>query len=104
MQPRLINTSSIYSNLPGAVHAIRFGDTIYTSAILPKDSAGHVAGKNDVTAQAESMFANLRAVLASGGARLDQIARVNCYVDPAACAHLERVYEVRDKFLKRGAQ
>jgi enamine deaminase RidA (YjgF/YER057c/UK114 family) len=104
MESIRVNAPAIYPNPPGSAHAVRFGDTVYTSAILARDQGGGMIGKNDVAAQSESMFDNLRAVLASAGASMDDVARVNCYVDPAACGHLARVYEIRDRYLTRGAQ
>jgi enamine deaminase RidA (YjgF/YER057c/UK114 family) len=104
MEPIRVNAPSIYSNPPGAAHAVRFDDTVYTGAILPKDQAGKVVGKHDVVAQAKSIFDNLGAVLASAGANMGEVARVNCYIDPIACRDLERAYAIRDQYLERGAQ
>jgi enamine deaminase RidA (YjgF/YER057c/UK114 family) len=101
VRQQLVNASSIYASTPGAAHAVRFGDTVYTSAILPKNAAGRIVDRGDVIAQAETMFANLRAVLGSAGVRMEDVARVNLYLDPGACHSLGRVYEIRDRFLRR---
>jgi len=103
MRSTYIAPSSVYPSRPGALHAVRFGSTIYTGAIFAKDASGALVGPGDVVAQAALVFQNLAAVLDAAGARLDQIARMNWYIDPAACRHLERVYEIRDRSLQRGA-
>jgi enamine deaminase RidA (YjgF/YER057c/UK114 family) len=103
VRQKLVNASSIYPSPSGAAHAVRFDDTVYTSLILPKNAEGRVIDHGDVIAQAEMMFGNLRAVLESAGARIEDVARVNLYLDPGACHYLGRVYEVRDRFLKRDA-
>jgi 2-iminobutanoate/2-iminopropanoate deaminase len=67
-------------NVPGASHkapipaAARVGNILCTSAVSGKDP---VSGElpPDIDAQARNTFANLRAVLAAGGASLDNVVK-----------------------------
>lgn len=61
----------------------RVGDTLYSSGIPGVDPAsGQLAA--GAAAQARHAFANLRALLAAGGATLDDVVRVTVYLKEAA--------------------
>ncbi len=55
---------------------VRVGDTIYTAGMVPFDADGNVVGPGDVAAQSRAVFANLRAVLAEGGATMDDVVKI----------------------------
>lgn len=99
-----IQASSIYSNSTGIPHALRSDRTVYTGGILPKNKLGVVVEPKDVAAQARQAFENLSSVLATAGVRMEDVAKLNCYVQPDACRRLGRIFEVRDRFLQRGEQ
>jgi 2-iminobutanoate/2-iminopropanoate deaminase len=59
--------------------AIRAGDLVFVSGQVPRNPAtGQIAG--DITAQTKQVLENLRAVLATAGARLDDVVSVNAYL------------------------
>ena len=99
-----IYASDIYSNSTAVPHAIRVDRTVYTGGILPKTRSGVVGAVHDVGRQARLAFENLNSVLAAAGARMGDIAKLNCYIQPDACRDLDKVYEVRDEFMLRGEQ
>ena len=87
------------ANAPKAVghypHARRVGTLLFLSGIGPRDPAtdaivgneyfadGRVR-KHDIEAQAHAVFANVRAVLASSGARWEDLADVTVYLTDMA--------------------
>ena len=87
------------ANAPEAVghypHARRVGNLLFLSGIGPRDAAtdaivgneyfvdGRVR-KYDIEAQARAVFANVRAVLASSGARWEDLADVTVYLTDMA--------------------
>ena len=87
------------ANAPKAVghypHARRVGNLLFLSGIGPRDPAtdaivgneyfadGRVR-KYDIEAQARAVFANVRAVLASSGARWEDLADVTVYLTDMA--------------------
>jgi 3-hydroxyisobutyrate dehydrogenase len=79
-------------------HAIRCGDTVYTSGQVALDADGDVVGVGDMAAQAAQVFRNLDLVLASAGARRDQIVKMNVFVtdmsERAAVSKARREYVV----------
>ncbi|MCL1633407.1 RidA family protein [Luteimonas sp. SX5] len=66
----------------GYSHAVEAtgGRTIYVSGQLPLDKDGRLVGSGDFAAQAEQVFANLKAALAAAGASFDDVVRLNMYV------------------------
>ena len=65
---------------PGMSQGVRIGNTIQVSGQVALDSSGEVVGIGDAAAQAEQAFANLAAVLAVGGADLDDVVKLVCYL------------------------
>jgi 3-hydroxyisobutyrate dehydrogenase len=61
-------------------HAIRCGDTVYTSGQVAMDADGNVVGVGDIAAQVKQVFKNLDLVLESAGARRDQIVKMNVFL------------------------
>jgi enamine deaminase RidA (YjgF/YER057c/UK114 family) len=80
------------------VEATGPGRTIYIAGQLGMTPAGQFAGGDgDFRAQATQCFKNLKAALASAGARFEHVVKItNFFVD---MAHLPVFFEVRDKFV-----
>ena len=53
--------------------AVQVGDTVYVSGQGPLDPEGNIVGTDDMAAQSRQVFANLRTVLASAGATIDDV-------------------------------
>jgi reactive intermediate/imine deaminase len=60
--------------------AVRVGDLLFVSGVVPVDGAGNLVGGDDVVAQARQVFANLGAVLAAGGAGFADVAKVTVFL------------------------
>ena len=77
-------------------HAIVADKTVYVAAQLPLDTAGQLVGKDNVDAQADQVFTNLRLVLDAAGAGLNDVVRLTTYLK-SLDDRLE-VMEVRNRF------
>ena len=60
--------------------AVRAGDMLFVSGIVPVDAEGALVGGSDVVAQAEQVFALLGRVLAAAGAAPGDVVKVTLYL------------------------
>lgn len=60
--------------------AVRAGDLLFVSGIVPVDAEGALVGGSDVVAQAEQVFALLGRVLAAAGAAPGDVVKVTLYL------------------------
>lgn len=60
-------------------HAIRNGNIIHIAGQVAHDLRGNLVGKGDIAAQAEQVFANLKAVVEAAGGTLANIAKITVY-------------------------
>jgi enamine deaminase RidA (YjgF/YER057c/UK114 family) len=82
------------------VEVVSPGRTIYISGQLGSDRDGKLAG-GDFRAQAEQVYRNLQAALASVGASFADVVKLNSYL--AQIAHLPILREVRARYLDPAA-
>jgi 2-iminobutanoate/2-iminopropanoate deaminase len=76
--------------------AVRAGDALYLSGIVPVDASGTVVGGDDVVAQTREVFAIMRRVLDAAGARPSDVVKVTVFlldIDDRA-----RINPVRQEF------
>ena len=64
--------------------AVRAGDLLFVSGVVPVDRDGGLVGSGDVVAQTRQVFANLAAVLAAAGATFADVVKVNVYLTDIA--------------------
>lgn len=69
----------------GYAHAIQIDKTLYISGQIPLDVDMNVVGKNDMAAQTEQVYGNLKRVLEDAGGSMKNIVMLNIY-----CTDLER--------------
>ena len=60
--------------------AVRAGDLLFVSGIVPVDAAGQLVGEEDVVAQATQVFESLRLVLAAVGASPADVVKVTVFL------------------------
>ena len=60
--------------------AVRAGDLLFVSGIVPVNSNGGLVGGDDVAAQAEAVFATLARVLAEAGASAEDVVKVTVFL------------------------
>ena len=63
----------------GYSHALRVDNTIYISGQIPLDRDMQVVGKNNMAAQTEQVYGNLKAVLEEAGGTMEDIVMLNIY-------------------------
>jgi 2-iminobutanoate/2-iminopropanoate deaminase len=64
--------------------AVRAGELLFVSGVVPIDGEGVLVGGDDVVAQARQVLANLGAVLAAAGATFTDVVKVTVYLTDIA--------------------
>ena len=60
--------------------AVRAGDLLFVSGIVPVDEEGLLVGGDDVVEQARAVFEAMRVVLAAAGARPQDVVKVTVFL------------------------
>jgi 2-iminobutanoate/2-iminopropanoate deaminase len=60
--------------------AVRAGDLLFVSGVVPVDADGRLVGGDDVVAQAQAVFENIRRVLAAAGAGPEDVVKVTVFL------------------------
>jgi 2-iminobutanoate/2-iminopropanoate deaminase len=60
--------------------AVRAGDLLFVSGIVPVDGDGRLVGGDDVVEQARRVFETMRTVLAAGGCGFDDVVKVMVFL------------------------
>ena len=73
--------------------AVKTGEFVFTSGVIPLDPvSGEIVG-TDITAQTERVMASLKAVLEAAGSSLDNVVKTTCFLqDLADFAAFNAVY------------
>jgi 2-iminobutanoate/2-iminopropanoate deaminase len=79
----------------GYAHAIQIDKTIYISGQIPLDQEMNVIGKNDIAAQTELVYENLKKVIEDAGGTMKNIVMLNIY-----CTDLE-AYDKETRHLRK---
>jgi enamine deaminase RidA (YjgF/YER057c/UK114 family) len=77
-----LNPDGSHKNPAYSQVVVATGDvqTVYVGGQSAVDTAGNVAGRDDIKVQAEQIFVNLETALAAAGARLDHVVKWKIYV------------------------
>lgn len=59
---------------------VQVGDTVYVSGQVGFDTEGNIVGGNDMKAQAQQTFENVRAVLAEAGATMEDVVKILAFI------------------------
>jgi reactive intermediate/imine deaminase len=60
--------------------AVRAGDLLFVSGVVPVDGEGRLVGEDDVVEQARQVFRNMGAVLAAGGGSFADVVKVTIFL------------------------
>jgi 2-iminobutanoate/2-iminopropanoate deaminase len=60
--------------------AVRAGDLLFLSGVVPVDADGRLVGGDDVVAQARQVFANIEHVLRAAGATFGDVIKVTIFL------------------------
>ena len=72
------------------------GALVFVSGLLSKNERGELIGEGDVAAQTECVLQNMQTALASAGASLADIVRVDVYVRDIS--QFDKIHAVRRRF------
>ncbi len=79
---------------------IKNGRLVYIAGQVPFDKSGNLVGKDDVVAQAEQVFRNIKAAIEAAGGSFSDVVKFNYFcaevVDPS---QTPQVLKVRDRFV-----
>ena len=79
--------------------AVPAGRMVFASGQVARDVDGSLVGPGDIRAQTRKTLENLQAVLAEGGATMDDVVKVTVFV-PSLSEHFAAIHEVRREFFK----
>jgi reactive intermediate/imine deaminase len=94
--PPALSTPTGYTHV---VEATGPGRTIYISGQIALDKSGNLVGGADMKAQAEQVFKNLEAALASAGATFDDVVKMNTYTTDMS--QVQAIRDVRSRYFAR---
>lgn len=60
--------------------AVRAGDLLFVSGVVPVDSGGNLVGGDDVVVQTRQVFENVRLVLEAAGAGFENVVKVTIFL------------------------
>ena len=72
---------------------------VFASGQVARDVDGSLVGLGDIRAQTRKTLENLQAVLAEGGATMDDVVKVTVFVTSLS-EHFADIHEVRKEFFK----
>jgi len=75
--PPTLSTPTGYTHVVEVSGAVK---TVYIAGQIALDKDGKVVGEGDMKAQAEQVFKNLEAALATAGAKFTDVVKMNTYV------------------------
>ena len=84
MNRTIISTNDAPAAVGPYSQAVRHGDTVYLSGQIPLDPATMKLIEGDISAQADRVFRNLRAVCQAAGSDLGGIVKLNLYLTDMA--------------------
>lgn len=80
----------------GYSHATRVGNLLFVAGQIARDKHGNLVGKGEIQAQAEQVFANIRAILADAGCGMEDIVKLTTYTVDAR--YRSAIAEVRARY------
>lgn len=95
---QFVNPSTI-SQPVGYSHLVEVSNAkmIYISGQVALDQNGNLVGKGDMRAQAQQVFANLKAALEEVGADFNNVVKLNFYL--LDISQVQAIREVRDQYV-----
>lgn len=75
------------------------GQMIFVSGQVARNAAGETVGKGDIRAQTRQALGNIKTVLETAGATMDDIVKVTVFVTDVS--HLAAIHEVRAEYFRR---
>lgn len=93
LNPPTLAPPAGYSHVAVVTH----GRLVFISGQVPVDRSGHLVGPNDLAAQAQQVFTNLKAALEAAGTDFAHVVKLTFYLTDAS--QIAAVRAVRDRFV-----
>lgn len=101
MPKEIINPADV-SMPTGYSHAVKkSGTPVFISGQVALDGEGHLVGENDIAAQAEQVYRNLRAVVQACGGSLDDVVKITVFTTDLS--YRSAIGAARGRFFTEGA-
>ena len=94
--PKLSRPSGILS--PGV--KVPAGNLVFVSGQVARNAQGETVGNGDIKAQTRQVLENIKSVLESAGATLDDVVKVGIFVTNLE-EHRAQIHEVRAEYFKK---
>jgi enamine deaminase RidA (YjgF/YER057c/UK114 family) len=69
---------------PALSPGIRAGDFLFISGNVANDGSGNLVGEGNCEAQTRQVMANIRAIAAAGGAAMQDVVKITCFLTAVA--------------------
>ena len=79
--------------------AVRAGELLFVSGIVPVDAERQLVGGDDVVAQARAVFANMQDVLAAAGCSFADVVKVTIFLTDMA--NFPKIVELRRRWFSQ---
>ncbi|MGJ5813285.1 RidA family protein [Paludibaculum fermentans] len=77
------------------------GKLIFLAGQVANNASGQMVGKDDIKAQTEQVFENIKANLAAAGASFQDVVKLNWYIRDLKPEYLPVIREVRDRYINK---
>ena len=94
--PKLSKPTGIFS--PGV--KVPAGNLVFVSGQVSRNAQGETVGKGDIKAQTRQVLENVKSVLESAGATMDDVVKVGVFVTNLE-EHFSQIHEVRAQYFKK---
>ena len=95
MPKQVINPPDVHQPT-GYSHAVKKGNIVYIAGQVALDVSGSLVGKDDIEAQTEQAFRNLKAVVEAAGGTIDDIVKINIYTTDLS--YRDTIREARNRY------
>ncbi len=76
------------------------GNLVFVSGQVARNAQGELVGLGDIKAQTRQTLENVKSVLETAGATMDDVVKVTVFVTNVA-EHFSQIHEVRSEFFKK---
>lgn len=101
--PKTILENSKLSRPTGIFSAgvkVPAGQLVFVSGQVARNAQGETVGKGDISAQTRQVLENIKAVLESAGATMEDVVKVGVFVTNLE-EHFTQIHEVRAQYFKK---
>ncbi len=103
MSKAILQSAKVARPRPGQIMSqgvkVPAGNLVFVSGQVARNAQAEVVGRGDIKTQTRQVLENIRSVLETAGATLDDVVKVTVFV--TNMEHFSQIHEVRAEFFKR---